>query len=245
LPAIVSRLDQPTIDAVNSYFVSRAVASTGIQAVLSGAGGDELFGGYPSFTRIPRAMAAKRATGPLWPAFAATAGSVVPARLRARWRHFASTNGNVAEAYRVQRGFLLPEELAALAGPALTEPSLWNTALDQVREVEETLLQPIGPERPSASVARLESRLYLQSQLLRDLDVMSMSHGLEVRVPFVDHELVAAVWPELGRHPSLRRGKHLLHSTLARPLRRPSSAIGSRGSRCPLQDGCMVSLGRS
>jgi hypothetical protein len=60
LPAVLARLDQPTIDAVNSYYVSRAVASTGIKAVLSGAGGDEMFGGYPSFTRLPRAMAAKR-----------------------------------------------------------------------------------------------------------------------------------------------------------------------------------------
>ena len=75
-----------------------------------------------------------------------------------------------------------------------------------------------GAETPQASVARLESRLYLESQLLRDLDVMSMAHGLEVRVPFVDHELLGAVWPELGRHPSLLRHKRLLFDTLERRL---------------------------
>jgi asparagine synthase (glutamine-hydrolysing) len=87
-----------------------------------------------------------------------------------------------------------------------------------LHRVEQLLLGARGPERPTASIARLESRLYMQAQLLRDLDVMSMTQGLEVRVPFVDYELVAAVWPELGRHPSLRAGKFLLHSTLPRPL---------------------------
>ena len=72
-------------------------------------------------------------------------------------------------------------------------------------------------------VARLETRVYFGSQLLRDLDVMSMAHGLEVRVPFVDHQLLDAVWPDLGAHPSLMRGKRLLHETLARPL--PPSAV--------------------
>jgi asparagine synthase (glutamine-hydrolysing) len=218
ISAVVSRFDQPTIDGVNSYFVSKAVAATGIKAVLSGAGGDELFCGYPSFRRIPRAMNVKRAAGSLWGSIAFAGRGVLPERLQARWRHFATSNGNIAEAYRVQRGFLMPSEIAALAGSALTEPSVWRTASDQLRRVEQRLLEGCGPERPVASIARLESRLYLQSQLLRDLDVMSMAHGLEVRVPFVDHELVAAVWPELGWHPALHAGKFLLHSTLPRPL---------------------------
>jgi len=219
LPSVLARLDQPTIDAVNSYYVSRAVASTGIKAVLSGAGGDEVFGGYPSFTRLPRAMAAKRWTGPLWPAVGPLAGLVMPERLRARWRHFAATNGSLADAYRVQRGFLLPEEVRALAGPALGGAE-WREAADEVRAAEHMLLDPVSSagEAPAASVARLESRMYLGSQLLRDLDVMSMAHGLEVRVPFVDHQLVARVWPALAQHPSLMRGKRLLHESLERPL---------------------------
>jgi asparagine synthase (glutamine-hydrolysing) len=228
LPGVVSRLDQPTVDAVNSFYVSQAVAATGVKAVLSGAGGDELFGGYPSFVRLPRAMAAKRLGRPVWPAIAAAGRGVLPSRLQSRWRHFAASNGSIAEAYRVQRGFLLPDELRAIAGPALIELD----GSSELERAERVLLDPIGPERPPASVARLETRLYLQSQLLRDLDVMSMAHGLEVRVPFVDHELVAAVWPELGRHtlgPQVRgwglgaggrsvAGKRLLHAGLELPL---------------------------
>jgi asparagine synthase (glutamine-hydrolysing) len=218
LPAVLARLDQPTIDAVNSFYVSRAVAATGIKAVLSGTGGDELFGGYPSFARLPRAMTAKRVVGPFWPVVASLADVAMPERLRARWRHFATTNGSVAEAYRVQRGFLLPDEVRAIAGPALRDAD-WREAANAVRETEEALLGGLSRnEKPAASVARLETRMYLGSQLLRDLDVMSMAHALEVRVPFVDHELAAHVWPRLGGHPELVRGKRLLHEGLERPL---------------------------
>jgi asparagine synthase (glutamine-hydrolysing) len=206
---------------VNSFYVARAVSATGIKAVLSGAGGDELFGGYPSFTRLPRAMAIKRLTAPLWPSLGPITAPLMPERLRARWRHFASSNGSFVEAYRVQRGFLLPGEVKAIAGPALRDSGQWREAVETVRDTEYRLLAPIGSssgEPPHATVARLESRMYLASQLLRDLDAMSMAHGLEVRVPFVDHELVDEVWPELALHPDLLRGKQLLSGSLERPL---------------------------
>jgi asparagine synthase (glutamine-hydrolysing) len=218
LPRILGRLDQPTIDAVNSFYVARAVAATGIKAVLSGTGGDELFGGYPTFRRVPTALAVKRAAGPAWPLIATAGRALVPPRLRARWRHFAAANGNIAEAYRVQRGFMLPDEIDRIAGPALRPARVWHDAFDEVRDAERLLLEPSGPESPCAAVARLESRMYLQSQLLRDVDVMAMAHGLEVRLPFVDHVLLDAVWPELGDRPALLRGKQLLHGTLARRL---------------------------
>ncbi len=218
LPGVIERLDQPSIDAVNTYFVARAVAGTGIKAVLSGAGGDELFGGYPSFTRLPMAMQAKRAAGPAWPLVAAAGRGVLPARLQQRWRHYAATNGSIAEAYRVQRALFLPHEVPGVAGPALSDPGVWRAAVEDLAAAEERLLAAAGDERGVASVARLETCMYLQSQLLRDIDVMAMAHGLEVRVPFVDHQLIAAIWPELGAHESLLKRKALLHATLQRPL---------------------------
>jgi asparagine synthase (glutamine-hydrolysing) len=224
LPKILAHLDQPTIDGVNSYYVSQAVASTGIKAVLSGTGGDEMFGGYPSFARIPRALSARRACGPFWPLVAPIAGAFMPPRLQARWRHFAAAGGSVVDAYRVQRGFLLPEELDDFAGPALRDAGVWRDARGELDAAEHALLDPSGAESSWASVARLESRLYLESQLLRDIDVMAMAHGLEVRVPFVDHELLRVVWPELGRRPGLLRHKRLLHETLERPL--PDAIVG-------------------
>lgn len=219
-PSIVTQLDQPSIDGFNSFYVSKAVAATGIKTVLSGIGGDELFGGYPSFTRLPRAIAVRRAMGPVWPALSPMVGWFVPPRLRARWQFFAGGDGRLEDAYRVQRGFLMPSEIDALAGPALREPSVWRAARERLQQAERAWLEPTGEERTTAAVARLETRLYLGSQLLRDVDAMAMAHGLEVRVPFVDHELVGAVWPRLGLQPSLLSGKRLLHETLERPLPR-------------------------
>jgi len=118
----------------------------------------------------------------------------------------------------VQRGFFLPEEARAIAGPAL-RGAHWVDAVDEVHAAEHQLLDAAAAdETPSASVARLETRMYLGSQLLRDLDAMSMAHALEVRVPFVDHELASHVWPALGSFPALMRGKRLLHESLERPL---------------------------
>ena len=219
LPRILAHLDQPTIDGVNSFYVSKAVAATGIKTVLSGTGGDELFGGYPSFTRLPRAMVIARAAGSLLPAVAPLVAMALPARLRPRWRRFAVSNGRLGEAYRAQRAFLLPEEVDAIAGPALRDDeAAWRDAVEEVGAVEQSLFSSSGAETREASIARLETRLYLGSQLLRDIDVMGMAHGLEIRVPFVDHELLGAVWPRLGRHRSLLRRKRLLFSTLDRPL---------------------------
>jgi asparagine synthase (glutamine-hydrolysing) len=62
----------------------------------------------------------------------------------------------------------------------------------------------------------METGAYLQGQLLRDIDAVSMAHALEVRVPFVDHRLAASIWPALGHHPDLLHGKHLLQRSVPR-----------------------------
>src|SRR3982751_4096397 len=126
-------------------------------------------------------------------------------------------NGRMDAAYRAQRGLFMPAEVEQLAGPALLDT--WQTSTTRVAGAEAALFRG-NASTLAGDVARLETRIYLGSQLLRDLDVMSMAHGLEVRVPLVDHVLLDAVWPDLGAHPSLLHHKRLLHETLARPLPR-------------------------
>jgi asparagine synthase (glutamine-hydrolysing) len=230
LPRILAHLDQPTLDGVNAYYVSAAVAGTGIKAVLSGSGGDELFGGYPSFRRLPAAMRWKRRMQPLVPVVKPLVSVVLPKRLTERWQHFMSADGRIDAAYRTQRGLYMPAEVERLAGPALRD--CWTPTAERLAAAESALFDGAATTL-EGDVARLETRVYLGSQLLRDLDVMSMAHGLEVRVPFVDHVLLDAVWPDLGAHPSLMHNKRLLHETLARPLPRETVDRPKQGFTLP------------
>jgi len=220
LPRILRHLDQPTLDAVNSFYVSEAVAKTGIKAVLSGTGGDELFGGYPSFRRLPPAVRSKRRLQPVAPAVGSAVSAVLPQRLAQRWHHFIGGNGGVDNAYRAQRGLYMPLEVEQLAGPALLDQ--WAPVAARLSAAERAMFEGHAVT-VEGDVARLETRVYLGSQLLRDLDAMSMAHSLEVRVPFVDHELLGEVWPDLGQYPGLMRNKRLLHETLVLAL--PHAAV--------------------
>ena len=117
-PSILSHLDQPTGDAINSYCVSRVVRESGVKCVLSGVGGDEAFGGYPSFRRIPRARALARLPRRMVATMAAGAALATPARA-SRVRQIARSEGDVAGIYRGLRGLLMPDEIDSFAGPLL------------------------------------------------------------------------------------------------------------------------------
>ncbi|MGC2306436.1 asparagine synthase (glutamine-hydrolyzing), partial [Candidatus Binatus sp.] len=56
MPGALAAIDQPTVDGFNTYFVSKAARAAGLTVALSGLGGDELFGGYATFTDVPRAL---------------------------------------------------------------------------------------------------------------------------------------------------------------------------------------------
>ena len=213
LPSIVRRLDAPSADAINSYFVSQAVAATRVKAVLSGVGGDEMFGGYPSFQRIPSAVRTARWLAPVLPVTAIAASAVPDWRAR-KLQHFAGAP-DVTSAYRAVRGNFMPEEWAGLLGEAFGGEA-GRDAREALARVEARTFRDGAGETPMASVSRLETSGYLQGQLLRDIDAVSMAHGLEVRVPFVDHRLAGTIWPALGHHPHLVEGKRLLRGSVPR-----------------------------
>ncbi|MDP1569816.1 MAG: asparagine synthase (glutamine-hydrolyzing) [Vicinamibacterales bacterium] len=225
-PRMLRALDQPSVDGVNTFLVAGAVAGAGMKCVLSGIGGDELLGGYPSFTRIPRAARLTRHWPSMLPRAAAWLPALAAPAQAARWRHAAGSGGDLTELYRATRGFFMPGEVAAMAGPALRDAAGAGRRVD---EVEHDGLAGRGDERRLASVARLETCGYLRQQLLRDVDAMSMAHGIEVRTPFVDHELLARAWPALGAHPGLVRDKQVLRRWLSADLpsvaRRPKQGF--------------------
>jgi asparagine synthase (glutamine-hydrolysing) len=215
LPRIFAAMDQPTVDGLNSYFISKAAAEMGLKVALSGTGGDELFGGYTSFRDIPRWMPITSVLSRV-PGLAEAAYRFNSA-LAKRSRHVSPKMGEIlrhgssyAGAYRVKRGRFLPEELPSLLGRDIASEGLARLDLDALIE---RAMTP-DPMAPYARVAALESSLYLRNQLLRDMDWASMAHSLEVRVPLVDAHLLRRIAPLLVTH--VKRGKQLL-ATAPRP----------------------------
>ncbi len=191
LERILWAMDQPTHDGVNTYFVAQTARQAGLTVALSGLGGDELFGGYPNtFEGVPRTLRAMELAGRV-PGAGALAGAAVAALpVQQRWAKVAAGVGrptSLASAYLVQRGLFAPAEVRALLGS-----DLWAAAqsFDPVRHIAERAGMGGDEVEPFGWVSRAELGTYTLNQLLRDTDVMSMAHSLEVRVPLLDHRLV-------------------------------------------------------
>jgi asparagine synthase (glutamine-hydrolysing) len=217
LPRIFAAMDQPTVDGLNSYFISKAAAGFGLKVALSGTGGDELFGGYTSFRDIPRWMPMTSVLSRV-PGLGSAVHRLNSALAR-RSRHVSPKMGEIvryggsyAGAYLVKRGRFLMDELPSLLPPEIAAEGLQR--LDLVHLIERTITP--DPGNPFARVAALESSLYLRNQLLRDMDWASMAHSLEVRVPLVDAHLLRRVAPALVNRRE--RGKQLLAAAPRPPL---------------------------
>ena len=217
-PKIIWAMDQPTIDGVNTYFVSKVTRDSGTIVALSGVGGDELFGGYSSFQRVPRlyylSRAAHAVSGCGW-ALEKILGAVARNgrlhKLRALFQHPASPEMS----YLAVRGLYLGDELKALVNPDLLEHGLrLFTPLSYLQEIT----ADYDGLCPPNTVSLLELRAYMHNQLLRDTDVMSMAHALEARVPFLDHVLVEFLASVPAKYKFTGTPKALLVNALPRKL---------------------------
>jgi len=185
LPRLFDAMDQPTIDGTNTWFVSKAAAERGLKVAISGLGGDELFGSYPSFRDLPRIVNASRL--PL--AAAAVSRLARSPKAGAMGRYGRTWAG----AYLLKRGLFLPDDLPSLMGVREAREGLERLAmLEHIGQA----IEP-DPGTPFGRVAALEASLYMRNQLLRDTDWASMAHSLEVRTPLVDATLLRQIVPLL------------------------------------------------
>jgi asparagine synthase (glutamine-hydrolysing) len=232
LPEAVAGMDQPTIDAINTWVISRATKQAGITVALSGLGGDEIFGGYPSFARAARI---RRYGAPIgWLnhtarlKVAAVAAKVMGDSLQTQKVASAISAGcDVLSSYAIMRGLFSRDSRSHLMGLEAAAPAGGDGGGYDIPEETLALIKNGGAgEDVFNQICRYELSLYMANMLLRDTDVMSMANALEVRVPLLDHELVEWVYALPGSLKAGRRPKQLLVDALGPDL--PAEVTGRK-----------------
>lgn len=183
-PLILSAMDMPTTDGINSWFISKYAHQDGLRTVLSGIGADELFGGYPSFNRMKLMQYLKMLPAAFF--------TLTKPFSRDRYKKLAYLeNNNTIADYLFLRGLYAAADIAKLTG--MDEDEVKGILFDDIDTPK------IGTYN-KLQAAWMETNMYMQNQLLRDTDMMSMSHGLEVRVPYLDEDFqqyAAQIHPDI------------------------------------------------
>ena len=235
-PRIFAAMDQPSIDGINTWFVSKAAHELGLKVVVSGLGGDELFGGYPSFSQVPRLASIMRRPGalPFLPRATrrvASAFLAVRPRLSQKWAGVLEYGGSVEGAYLLRRGLFMPWELPSVMGKEMAREGLRQ--LDPLGWLSGKL-QP-RPGSDFGKLAVLELTAYMGNQLLRDSDWASMAHSLELRTPLVDSVVLRDVAPHVIAMARDRINcKQLLAAAPKRPLPEAVTSRAKTGLSTPI-----------
>jgi asparagine synthase (glutamine-hydrolysing) len=196
LPDYMKAMDQPSADGINTYFISKYARQSGLKAVISGLGADELLGGYASFKQTGMVNASRNVPG-----FMYRLADLAPI-YKYKKISFLERKDAVGE-YLFNRGYF----------SALETARVLDIDISEVKKLLEKIQLPAATEDldDGNRASAFESELYMKNQLLKDTDIMSMWHGLEVRVPFLDIDFIKAV--HCINHKLKfggERGKHLL-----------------------------------
>lgn len=223
LPRALDAIDQPTFDALNTYFMASAVREAGLTVALVGTGGDELFGGYDSFRTLPtldrwarrarwlpdlpKRLAARAASMALSPR---RGGPIAPQTRWAKLPEMVAAGEDLVRLYQLAYALFLPDlQRRLLPGSADDGEVVHGLPAD----LADRLAEESGGRSALEAVSVLEQRCFLGERLLRDSDAAGMAPSLEIRLPLVDSALASHVsrmpagprYGAIGRKDALRR----------------------------------------
>ncbi|WP_340102820.1 asparagine synthase (glutamine-hydrolyzing) [Rhodohalobacter sp. 8-1] len=192
IPEALNAMDHPSGDGPNTYIVSKKTRESGVTVALSGLGGDELFGGYPVFSHSLklekfRLLANLPHTSRMFFSNLLKASSINRALNKAA-RVFEKEDFDISHSYPVSREIFTDLEL----GDLINKNNHYHQS-NRVKDIVTYLNPMLNSNALISKISIAEMQTYMVNTLLRDTDQMSMASGLEVRVPFLDHDLIQYV----------------------------------------------------
>lgn len=217
---IIDFMDQPTTDGINSYLVSMAAKKAGLKVAISGLGGDEIFGGYPSFKQIPKLIGLTNLISPfagLGKFFRKSSLPFFKKFTSPKYAGIFEYGNSYGGAYLLRRGMFMPYELNQVL-----DEDIINEGLKELNILDSLNNTVEGIGNDYLNVSCLELNCYMRNQLLRDIDWASMAHSLEVRTPFVDINFFKNIIPlllsknkpnkfDMANTPNKKLQKEILH----------------------------------
>jgi asparagine synthase (glutamine-hydrolysing) len=237
--ALFRAMDSPSIDGVNTYFVSLAAKRAGLKVAMSGLGGDEIFAGYSSFREIPRLVRSLKpaaAVPAIGRAFRVVAAKTISRFTSPKFAGLLEYGSSYPGAYLLRRALYMPWELTEVLAPDIVREG-WG----RLNTLSDLALLADSVDSPRLKVSSLELGWYMRHRLLRDADWAGMAHSLEIRVPLIDVQFLRSIAPLLASAaPPTKRD---MASTPAKPL--PSSVLDRKktGFSIPVRDWLMQSAG--